>query len=169
MIADPIVHVSYFELRSTPAGVPVRDGPERIAAERLSRDEYLALYRRVGAQVRWDQRLQMSPQALERLLAGDDLRIYVLRSATGDPSGLCEFDRAAFPDVELKNFGLIPSEQGRGLGGWLLTTALAAEWASKPIRIWLHTDNWDHPAASHLYQRVGFRLFAERDEPAAAL
>ncbi|HEV7986074.1 MAG TPA: GNAT family N-acetyltransferase [Steroidobacteraceae bacterium] len=137
--------------------------------ERLLRPDYLELYRRVGTQVRWDQRLQMPSADLDELLAGDRLHVHVLRTAAGDPIGLCEFDRSGFPDIEIKNFGLVPASQGRGLGAWLLAEALHGEWASGVTRIWLHTDSWDHPAAMHLYHRAGFRVFAERDEPAAPL
>ncbi len=150
--------------------MPVHGGSECIAVERLTRPEYLALYRRIGEPVRWDQRLQMPVPELDRLLAGDTLRIHVLRRGTGgDAIGLCEFDRGAFPDVELKNFGLLPEAQGRGLGRWLLQTALNIEWRARPDRIWLHTDTWDHPAARRLYEQAGFRLVAERDEPVGPL
>jgi GNAT superfamily N-acetyltransferase len=103
-------------------------GSERVARERMTREPYLALYRRV-----------------------------------------CEFDRSVFPQIELKNFGLVPDAQGRGLGPWLLATALQGEWRSNPDRIWLHTDTWDHPAAQRVYERAGFRVFDVRDEPAEPL
>ncbi len=111
----------------------------------------------------------MPPVELEALLAGDCLRIYVLRNAAGEAIGLCEFDRGSFPEVELKNFGIIPEAQGRGLGRRLLATALAREWETGLQRIWLHTDGWDHPAALHLYSSLGFRVFEERDEPVGPL
>jgi ribosomal protein S18 acetylase RimI-like enzyme len=46
---------------------------------------------------------------------------------------------------------------------------LLEEWKTSPARIWLHTDNWDHPAAVRVYERAGFRVYAIRDEPAASL
>jgi GNAT superfamily N-acetyltransferase len=63
----------------------------------------------------------------------------------------------------------VPGAQGRGLGPWLLATALHAEWRSNPDRIWLHTDTWDHPAALGVYARAGFQVFDERDERSDAL
>ena len=106
---------------------------------------------------------------IEALLAGSDLHIYVLRSAAGGGLGLCEFDRRGFPDIELKNFGVVPEAQGRGLGRRLLANALAREWENGLQRVWLHTDSWDHPAAMRLYSSLGFRVFEERDEPAGPL
>jgi GNAT superfamily N-acetyltransferase len=136
----------------------------------LDRATYLDLYRRVGEPLRWDQRTRMSKLELDTLLASDTCRIYVLRDRfAGTPVGFCEFDRAAFPEVELKNFGLVPEVQGRGLGPWLLATALTAEWADRPRRIWLHTDDWDHPAAVRTYERAGFVTYDVREEPADPL
>jgi len=167
------VRVSYLELRHPPA-VPVEPAEvhasgARIAAERLARPAYLALYQRVGGPVRWDQRLQMPPPELDALLAGGQLSIYVLRNAAGEAIGFCELDRSDFPDIELKNFGLVPAAQGRGLGSWLLSVALNAIWQSMPARIWLHTDEWDHPAAIPLYQRAGFRIYAVHERPVGPL
>ena len=168
MTADTVT-VSYLELRTAPQPPAALNGAERIAVERPDLPEYLALYRRVGAPVRWDQRLRMPSDTLSALLASPSLRIYVLRDGAGAALGFCEFDRGAFPEIELKNFGLIPEAQGRGLGKWLLAAALAAEWQDRPRRIWLHTDTWDHPAAIPVYERAGFRVYAVREEPAADL
>ena len=107
------MRVCYLELRSALASVAYV-GPERIGPERMDCASYLALYRRVGESVSWDQRLSMPREALESLLGGDALAIYVARDHAGEPLGLCEFDRRAFPDIELKNFGLVPAAQGRG-------------------------------------------------------
>jgi GNAT superfamily N-acetyltransferase len=125
--------------------------------------DYLDLYRRVGGPLQWDTRLLMPVDELESLLAGAALHVYVLREGAA-ALGFCEFDRRSFPEVELKHFGLIPQAQGRGLGPWLLSTALGHEWDSGARRIWLHTDDWDHPAAVPVYLRAGFRVFDTRQE-----
>jgi ribosomal protein S18 acetylase RimI-like enzyme len=163
-----MVEVSYLELREAPrssAGPTARTpGPERIAPERLALEPYLALYRRVGGPHGWGQRLRMPRPQLEALLEGDRLEILVARGPSGEPLGLCEFDRTGFPEVELKNFGLVPEAQGRGLGPRLLDAALRAEWRRGPTRIWLHTDTLDHPAAMRAYERAGFRVYEVRME-----
>jgi GNAT superfamily N-acetyltransferase len=169
----PILRVTYLELRATPALAPTlaapRGGLQFIACERPKLAEYLALYRAVGEPLRWDQRLKMPEAELAALLQGETLDIYILRDAADRPLGFCEFDRASFPDIELKNFGLIPQAQGQGLGSWLLNVALREEWQFGPTRIWLHTDSWDHPAAIRVYERAGFRIYAVRDEPSGPL
>jgi GNAT superfamily N-acetyltransferase len=165
----PILRVTYLELTEPAPAPPLHLGGERVVRERMTRTNYLALYRRVGETLGWDQRLSMAAAALDALLAGNSLHIYVLRDMQGEALGFCEFDRTDFPQVELKNFGLVPESQGRGLGPWLLATALQAEWRANPDRIWLHTDTWDHPAAVRVYADAGFRVFDVRDEQADPL
>jgi GNAT superfamily N-acetyltransferase len=168
-VSQAALRVRYLQLTRAPAPIPTRSGPERVAAERLGLDDYVTLYRRVGAPLRWDQRLQMPREELSALLRSPRLQIYVLRDGEAQALGFCELDRTGFPHIELKNFGLIPTAQGRGLGQWLLAIALHQEWQLRPARIWLHTDEWDHPAAVPLYQRVGFDLYLTRVEPAGPL
>lgn len=163
-----LVKVTYMEMRSAPGPVAPREGTKTVTQEQLSLEGYLDLYKKVGAPVSWDQRLNMPAQELIALLQSS-LRIYVLRDATQRALGFCEFDRSDTLQIELKNFGLIPDAQGRGLGTWLLRVALEKEWSSAPQRIWLHTDTWDHPAAIPVYQRAGFRVYAIREEPVAPL
>jgi GNAT superfamily N-acetyltransferase len=164
-----VLRVTYLEQCEPALPAALYWGSERVTLERMARESYLALYRGVGESLGWEQRSSMSEAELEALLGGDSLHIYVLRDVSGNALGFCEFDRCGFPQIELKNFGLVPDAQGRGLGPWLLATALQGEWRSNPDRIWLHTDTWDHPAAQRVYQRAGFRVFDVRDEPAEPL
>lgn len=159
-----MVRVSYLELMQTPAPIQDHLGEERICRGNLPVDEYLDLYCRVGQPLGWDQRLRMPRSELTLLLDSDRSQIYVLRDGRDQALGLCEFERC-LPEIELKNFGLVPQARGRGLGSWLLRTALHHEWSLQPRRIWLHTDGWDHPAALSLYENAGFRLYVVREEP----
>ena len=165
----PTLRVTYLEQRERPLPPPLHAGGERIGLESLTSSIYLALYQRVGEPLRWDQRLLMPREELAALLGGESLHIYVLRDEGGQALGFCEFDRGALPEIELKNFGLVPEAQGRGLGPWLLSVALHGEWRSDPTRIWLHTDTWDHPAAVRVYERAGFHIYAVREEAAGPL
>jgi GNAT superfamily N-acetyltransferase len=169
MVNHTSVRVSYLELTQAPAPIPANPGQERVSREKMAVAEYLDLYRRVGEPLRWDQRLKMPVAELRRLLRSADSQVYVLKGASGQALGFCEFERSDLQEVELKNFGLVPAAYGRGLGPWLLLTALHQEWALHPRRIWLHTDNWDHPAALHVYQSAGFRAYMVRDQPPADL
>lgn len=162
------VRVSYLELVQKPAPIGPHPGRASISAERLAASEYLDLYRRIGGPLRWDQRLKMPRSELILLLESELSQIYVLRDEHDQALGFCEFERC-LPDIELKNFGLILEAQGRGLGPWLLRTALHYEWKLQPRRIWLHTDNWDHPAAQRLYENAGFRTYMVREQLPADL
>lgn len=164
-----MLRVTYLELRQAPPASAGYVGRERIALEALTLSDYLGLYRQVGESLRWDQRLQMPEQELAALLNSDCLKIYVMRNVQGEALGFCEFDRSAFPQIELKNFGLVPAARGRGLGPRLLSEALRNEWECNPTRIWLHTDTWDHPSAVDVYQRAGFHVYAVREEAAGPL
>lgn len=165
---DTTVRVSYLELTQTPAPIQMPVAEHCISAERLPLREYLDLYQRVGQRLRWDQRLKMPRSELILLLESELSQIYVLRDEHDQALGFCEFERC-LPDIELKNFGLILEAQGRGLGPWLLRTALHYEWKLQPRRIWLHTDNWDHPAAQRLYENAGFRTYMVREQLPADL
>jgi GNAT superfamily N-acetyltransferase len=161
MTHDPNVRlrVTYLEILAEPPAPADRAGPERIAAESLAGESYLELYRRVGGPLRWDTRLIMPRAELDALLSSGRARCHVMRDSGGRAIGFCEFDLGAFPEIELKHFGLVPEAQGRGLGPWLLSTALREEWRAGARRIWLHTDTWDHPAAMPVYERAGFRVY----------
>lgn len=164
LAVDMTITVNYLELTRPPTPPEERPCAEPIAAEKLLINEYLSLYRLVGESVRWDQRLHMPRAELAALLESERSQVYVLRDERAQPIGFCEFERA-LPEIELKNFGLAPSVQRKGLGSFLLRTALRQEWQLLPRRIWLHTDNWDHPAALKLYQSAGFQIYLTRDEP----
>lgn len=165
-VAPSFRKVAHLEQTEPPPPPPLYWGSERIRLEDLTTEAYLPLYRRVGEPLRWDARQTMTAAELDALLRGGTLHIYVLRHQSGEALGFCEFDRFRFPQIELTHFGLVPEAQGRGLGPWLLAIALQGEWRSNPDRIWLRTDDWDHPSARRVYERAGFKLVEERDEPA---
>ena len=163
-----MLRVTYLEML-TPPPPPSYTQANQVVLERLEMPAYLELYRRVGDPIGWDTRLKLSPIELSAMLAGDQLRIYVLRDSSGAALGFCEFEVQAFPQIELKNFGLVPEAQGRGLGAWLLAVALQEQWKTNPSRIWLHTDTLDHPAAKRVYEKAGFKIYDVRDERADEL
>jgi len=157
--------VTYFEMIAPPRGAALAapTAGAEINEELIDRTSYLRLYRAVGEALHWDQRVRMLASELQAFLESPATRIFVLRLGK-QPAGLCEFDGVGGPEVELTNFGLVKSVQGRGLGPWLLDRALRTVWSVGPRRIWLHTDTNDHPAAQTVYQRAGFHLYAQRIE-----
>lgn len=157
--------VTYMEMLAPLRGAPLASpSPDAIVTrERLDPASYLDLYRSVGGPVQWDQRLRMPEADLETLLAGASTHIHVLR-VDGEAAGFCEFNNVGEAAIELVHFGLVPAFQGKRLGPFLLDQALRAAWSHRPQRLWLHTDTYDHPAARSVYERAGFRGYAERIE-----
>jgi GNAT superfamily N-acetyltransferase len=80
----------------------------------------------------------------------------------GQPAGYFELKRHDDASVEITFFGLMPHAIGRGLGRYLLTSAVQEGWALGPTRVWLHTCTLDHASALPNYLKRGFR--AVRDE-----
>lgn len=150
---------TYMAATAAPTGEPVGapDPQAAIEEERLTPADYVALYRAVGAPVGWDGDRCRSEEATAAFLADPATRLFVCR-LDGEPVGFCEFDGRRFPEVELTHFGLVPSAQRRGLGRFLLDRSLRAVWAMSPLRIWLHTDTWDHPRAVGTYRAAGFSV-----------
>jgi GNAT superfamily N-acetyltransferase len=157
--------VTYLEMSAPPVSAPKPPTVAGLTVERehMSRAGYLALYRRVGEPVQWDQRLRLDPETLDKLLEDPSTHIHVLR-LDGEAMGLCEFAQVGKPFVELVHFGLAPEMQDKGFGGFLLDHALRRCWEHAPKRIWLHTDTNDHPKALSVYSKVGFRPYLRRLE-----
>lgn len=148
-----------MELTRQPPPAPPSPFPGRtsVAHERPAITDYLDLYAAVGTPVNWDQRLRMPRTALQALLDDDSTRLFVLRlDATA--VGMCEFVSVLDAEVELTNFGLVPAAQGKGLGPFLLRTALNYVWSASTRRIRLRTDTADSPHAIPTYEKAGFRI-----------
>ena len=89
--------------------------------------------------------------------------IYVVY-VVGVPAGFAEIDRRSKPEVELTYIGLMPEFIGRGLGNYLLSTAIDIAWNSEPSRLCIHTNTLDHPNALPLYQRHGFAPYGQEQK-----
>lgn len=151
--------VTYMEMLAPPRGTqPCAPACATVRREVPSRAEYLQFYRAVGEPLLWDERLTMSAEALDAFLTDPANHVYVLR-LSGIAGGFCEFTGVGGPEVQLTHFGLVPSQQGKGLGPYLLHVALARIWSGPTKRVWLHTDNFDHPKAIATYAHAGFRVF----------
>lgn len=124
---------------------------------------YRFLYDTVGAPWLWYERREMDDETLAEVVQDDRVEIYVLY-VEGVPAGYAELDRRQEPDIELAYFGLMPDFIGRGLGRYLLATAIDIAWSYEPKRLWVHTNTLDHPSALTLYQRAGFVPYRRQDK-----
>ena len=121
---------------------------------------YRYLYETVGGPYIWVERTRMSDEELAAIVQDEKVELYVLY-CEGAPAGYAELDFRKSAEAELAYFGLIHDYLGRGLGSFLLATAIDIAW-SKPIeRLWVHTNTLDHPRALPLYQKMGFAPYAQ--------
>jgi len=151
--------ITYLEMRAPPRRASVLPaGGGKMALMRAAPPTvsfYRYLYDTVGAPWFWYERRAMTDEDLAGIIGDGDVAIYVLY-ANGVPAGFAELDCRVKGDIELAYFGLIPDFVGRGLGMYLLAWTAEEAWRREPRRLWVHTCNFDHPRAVHVYQRAGF-------------
>jgi len=148
---------TYLELASPAAfrrGAPLPSNARVVRHDGRQLAEYRRLYREVGAQWHWRDRLAWSDDTLAAHLASPNIAVFELR-VDDESAGFFELRRGAI-DVEIAYFGLIPRFIGRGLGGALLTVAVDEAWAFGAKRVWLHTCTLDSPHALPNYKARGF-------------
>ncbi len=161
-----------------PARTPDASSGVRIERAEVPSPEFSRfLYTAVGGDWSWTDRLPWSYARWQAHLERPGVETWVAYER-GTPAGYLELDPQPDGAVEIVYFGLIPSFQGRRIGGHLLSygTArawdLAGRWPGREAtrRVWLHTCSKDGPHALANYERRGFRVFATRteEEPDAA-
>jgi GNAT superfamily N-acetyltransferase len=143
------------ELRAAPAPSPAAR-VERMAACPPSFFRYL--YREVGKNYHWVDRLAWSDEQVAARLHDPDVTLHLL-TFEGSPAGYFELERHDDDSVEVAYFGLLPEFLGRGLGKYLLSEAVREAWGLRPRRVWLHTCTLDDPAALPNYVGRGFRPY----------
>lgn len=116
---------------------------------------YRGLFRAVGEPWLWVSRLTLDDADLAAILR--DPAVLVFAAERDRVSiGLLELDFRGPGACEIVFFGLVRAATGQGLGQWLMAHALREAW-SRPIeRLWVHTCDFDHPAALDFYRRSGF-------------
>ncbi len=149
--------VTYLEMTLPPDPLPTQ-APDILRWEQPDPDEYVALFRAIGAPWLWWGRLAMSRDQLAATLSDPCHDVFTLNSNRGRV-GLVEIDRRNPEVIELSYFGLIPEALQRGHGRRMMDFALAHVWRHRPRRFWLHTCTLDHPSALDFYRRAGFRPY----------
>ncbi|MDF2095846.1 GNAT family acetyltransferase [Aquibaculum arenosum] len=170
--ADVEVVVTHLEMDGKPAlQRPHPSGGHKLAllrAEQPPLDFYRFLYRSVGSDCLWWERLALDDAALAATIHDHDVAIYVLY-VDGVPAGFSELDsrpQAETPRTgergtracRLTHLGLAPAFRGRGLGAFLLHETLELAWDQPCSRLLLSVTTLDSPSALTLCQRMGFAL-----------
>lgn len=117
---------------------------------------FLALYDAVGRDYAWEDIHQREHADIRDWLHRDVMSLYTLLDH-GWPQGFFLLDRLSDGVTELAYFGMVPEAVGRGLGGWLLKTAILTAWdVPGTAKVTVNTCTLDHPRALALYQKNGF-------------
>jgi GNAT superfamily N-acetyltransferase len=159
--------VSYLEMAQRPTwptpSLPVGHKVALVAANNPPVDYFLYLYATVGAAYEWTDRLHQPREELEAFVGNPAVLLYTLM-VDGWPGGFFMLDRTGAPVTDLAYFGLVPEAIGRGLGNWLLATAILTAWAEPDVeKLTVNTNTLDHPRALGLYQRLGFQVVRQEE------
>lgn len=126
-----------------------------------STDDYRTLFRKVGEPWLWISRLLMDDDELEAILHHPAVDISLIVDGK-EPVGFIELDFREPGECEIAFFGLVPDQNGKGHGRWMMNQALDKAWRDDIRRVWLHTCTQDSPRALPFYQRCGFRIFKQQ-------
>lgn len=157
--------VTWLEMTGRPTepmpDLPAGQNVALLAAKSPPPDYFLYLYRTVGAEYEWTDWLERSPEDVAAFI-GDPKVVLHTMLLDGWPGGFFILDERQPAVVDLAYFGLMPQAIGRGLGRWLLATAVAMAWdrpgaEGAAERVTVNTCSLDHPQALGLYQKIGFR------------
>lgn len=159
--------VTSLEMRRPP---PAATAPTKSALQLhqwsapVDRDIYRALFRTIGEPWLWQGRLIVDDNRLATILDAPTTEVHVATRRDGVSVGLLELDFAVPHTAELAYFGLVPGMTGHGHGSWLMNHALRLAWRPGITRVWVHTCDFDHPAALGFYITAGFVPFAREIE-----
>ncbi|MDJ1483434.1 GNAT family N-acetyltransferase [Cytophagaceae bacterium YF14B1] len=160
-----LVKRTYLEFRknSLPQ-IPDRlENVEIFRLENPTASFYLFLYKEVGQEFGWADRLLKTKEELLSIIQNPLVDIYVLY-VSGVPAGYAEVDRQNTSEYFLTFFGLVPEFRGAGLGKYFLRWVIGKVFETNPEKLSLDTMDQDHPAALHNYLKAGFVIVDERIE-----
>lgn len=159
--------VTYLELNTRPEGprkpVPALPGLMILRAEDPPVRWFLHLYDSVGATLEWTDWHRRSAADLEAFVSDPKVSIYTAMMS-GWTAGFFMLDHRKPGICDLAYFGLVPEAQGRGLGSYLLDTAIRTGWTSDGVeQMTVNTSTLDGPRALPLYQKAGFQPVARKE------
>lgn len=133
-----------------------------LQREYMTPAEYRAVYRDVGAEWHWHDRLVVPDVDLAAYFASPTVQLWVLR-VQGDIAGYFELKYHDDARVEIVYFGLRSAFFGKGLGGWMLTRAIEQAFDMQASHVTLHTCTLDSPRALPNYLARGFVIAREEE------
>jgi len=152
--------ITFLEMTERPRwdypALPVGEAASLLRAETPPAWYFLALYDAVGRDYAWEDMHSQSEADLADWLADPQVALWTLMRE-GWPQGFFLLDAQDPDSTDLAYFGLVSSAIGRGLGRFLLRTAILTAWDRPGLkRLCVNTCSLDHPRALATYQRHGF-------------
>ncbi|MBP7240710.1 GNAT family N-acetyltransferase [Amaricoccus sp.] len=152
--------VTFLEMDRRPSyprpPMPLGPASALLAAEQPPVWWFLALYDAVGSEYEWTDQRDRPRAELEAFLADPAVSLHTLMRG-GWPHGFFVLDGREKGLCDLTYFGLPPEAIGRGLGRFLVQTAVHAAWDRPGVaRVTVNTNSLDHPRALPIYQKAGF-------------
>jgi GNAT superfamily N-acetyltransferase len=154
------VTITYLEMTGRPPyprpHLPTGPASALIAADRPPLWYFLHLYGRVGADYEWTDQTAAPAGEVSAFLHDPAVTLYTFVRA-GWPHGFFMLDARTPGVCDLAYLGLVPEAIGRGLGTFLLHTAVHMAWDRPGVAsVTVNTNSLDHPRALPLYQKAGF-------------
>jgi ribosomal protein S18 acetylase RimI-like enzyme len=117
------------------------------------------LYKEVGRDFFWRDRLKWSDQDWLDYISNDFFKLYILKQ-NNELAGYYEllYD-PKISSMEIAYFGIFKEFFGKGIGGYLLTDAILTSFNQKINKVWVHTCTLDHPNALKNYLARGMKVF----------
>jgi ribosomal protein S18 acetylase RimI-like enzyme len=117
------------------------------------------LYKEVGRDFFWRDRLKWSDQDWLDYISNDFFKLYILKQ-NNNLAGYYEllYDSKT-SSMEIPYFGILKEFYGKGIGGHLLTDAILTSFNQKINKVWVHTCTLDHPNALKNYFARGMTIF----------
>jgi len=117
------------------------------------------LYKEVGKDFFWRDRLRWSDQQWLDYINNNFFRLYVLKyknNLAGYYELLYDINTNS---IEIPYFGIFKELYGKGIGGYLLTDAILKAFEGNIDKVWVHTCTLDHPNALKNYIARGMNIF----------
>lgn len=159
--SDKVVTTNYLQMLSAQelqAKAPVADFViQECLVKQFHYNKFM--YQFVGQHWQWFDKLSWSDSQWQDYAENDNLRIFI-GYFQGSPAGYYELQQQTDGDVEIKYFGLGKAFIGKGLGGYILSHAIATAWQWQGTkRVWVHTCSLDHPSALANYKARGLQQY----------
>ena len=139
-----------------------------IRAENPPAWYFLDLYDAVGRDYEWVDRHTQQREELDAWLQDEHVNMFSFLRL-GWPHGFFVLDTRTTGICELAYFGLVPDATGKGLGKYLLHTAVHTGWDQADVaKMSVNTCTLDHPRALDLYTSAGFEV-ASREQKSRVL